>query len=158
MEWDAAFCFPCRMFALCSGRTDPAFTKNGFRDWKHATSEIGSLNEHCRSITHKESTVIWKQFKLNIQHGTTIGQRLDSVGRKMVKENRHYIQTLAEVIFYCAMHDIAMWGHDESKHSLNPGNFLSLLKLVGSHDEVVRKCLKEGPRNAKYTAPEIQNK
>ena len=157
VERDAAFCFPCRMFAPRSGRTDPAFTRNGFRDWKHATGERGSLNEHRRSATHKESVVTWEQFKLNVQHGTTIGQRLDNLGRKIVKENRHYVKTLAEIILHCAMQDVAMRGHDESEHSLNPGNFLSLLKLIGGHDEVVRKRLEEGPGNAKYTAPEIQN-
>ena len=33
---DAAFCFCCRFFNVTGIPADPAFTKVGFRDWKHA--------------------------------------------------------------------------------------------------------------------------
>ena len=41
IERDAAFCYPCRLFAINEGRSQNAFTKIGFRDWKHATGKGG---------------------------------------------------------------------------------------------------------------------
>ena len=41
--------------------------------------------------------------------------------------------------------------------SSNRGNFLEILELVADHDRVVKDKLKNGPRNAIYTSPNIQN-
>lgn len=36
-EKDAGYCYPCRLFRVSgSGKSDAAFTRNGYRDWKHA--------------------------------------------------------------------------------------------------------------------------
>ena len=40
---------------------------------------------------------------------------------------------------------------------MNRGNFLEILSLVTSHDRTVQERLLNGPRNAIYTAPSIQN-
>ena len=104
-----------------------------------------------------QAVITWEQYKLNHEHGTTIGQRLDDLGKRVIKENRHFIKTIVEVILFCAQQEIALRGHVENEESLNPGNFQSLLKLVGTHDGVVRERLEESPGNAKYTSPEVQN-
>ena len=54
-----------------------------------------------------------------------------------------------------ALQDLALRGHREGAH--NPGNFLKILELVGNHDSIVREKLQNGPQNATYTSPEIQN-
>ena len=40
---------------------------------------------------------------------------------------------------------------------MNRGNFLEMLILVAKHDPIVQHRLSNGPRNAIYTSPEIQN-
>ena len=40
---------------------------------------------------------------------------------------------------------------------MNKGNFLELLHLIAHHDPVVKHRLENGPKNAMYTSPEIQN-
>jgi hypothetical protein len=47
-------------------------------------------------------------------------------------------------------------GHREVEAN-NKGNFLELLDLVGEHDPIVKSRLKDGPRNATYTAHGIQD-
>ena len=43
-EKDAAYCYPCHFFTISgSGKSDVAFTHNGFQDWKHALGKKGSL-------------------------------------------------------------------------------------------------------------------
>ena len=154
---DAAYCFPCRWFSSRLNRPDAPFTKIGFRDWKHATGQNGRLIEHRKNMAHVEAVHTWEEYKLNLQHGTTINQSLDKIGMNVIKENRHYIKTISEIILLCARQDLALRGHDETEESLNPGNFRSLLTFISNHDQIVRKRIKEGPQNSKYTSPEIQN-
>lgn len=52
------------------------------------------------------------------------------------------------------MQNIAQRDHREDA---TVGNLKRLLRLVSDHDDIIRKRLEEGPRNAKYTSPEIQN-
>ena len=52
---------------------------------------------------------------------------------------------------------LAQRGHRENEGVANPGNVIKILELVASHDEVVKQRLASGPKNAKYTSPEIQN-
>ena len=154
---DAAYCVPCRWFSSRLNRTDAPFTQIGFRDWKHATGQKGRLIEHRKSMAHVEAILTWEEYKLNLQRETTIIRSLDKMGMNVIKENRHYIKTIAEIILLCARQEIALRGHDETEESLNPGNFRALLTFIGNHDQIVRKRIKEGPQNSKYTSPEIQN-
>ncbi|XP_019864015.1 PREDICTED: zinc finger MYM-type protein 5-like, partial [Amphimedon queenslandica] len=65
---DAAFCFPCRFFAVPDkGRAENTFTRLGYRDWKHATGRCGVLEKHNTSHSHHEATISWQDFKLNIE-------------------------------------------------------------------------------------------
>ena len=153
-----AFCYPCRMYTHGTGRAEPAFTTKGFRDWKHATGHKGALMEHSRSFTHRSAVVSWEQHSLNTKQGTTIERRLDKLGHRVIQENRHYLKTVAEVILLCAQAELPLRGHDESKSSLNPGNFMMMLKMISNHDVLVKKYLETSPGNARYTSPTIQNK
>ena len=82
------------------------------------------------------------------------------------KENRYYISCIIDVIAFCAVQGMAFRGHREmlkteedgnnvAQH--HSGNFFSLLALLSKYDSIVESRLKEGPQNAKYTAPDVQN-
>ena len=45
----------------------------------------------------------------------------------------------------------------EDIEARNRGNFLEILEVLAAHDPVVSQRLKEGPKNAVYTSPEMQN-
>ena len=57
----------------------------------------------------------------------------------------------------CSHQEIALRGHREGEASRNRGNFLEILNLIAIHDPVINERLKNGPKNAKYTSPDIQN-
>ena len=62
-ENDAAYCCPCHFFAVSrSGRSDVAFTCNGFHDWKHALGKNSSLQKHNKCRSHMEATVSWNAY------------------------------------------------------------------------------------------------
>ncbi|EER01419.1 hypothetical protein Pmar_PMAR027213 [Perkinsus marinus ATCC 50983] len=48
-------------------------------------------------------------------------------------------------------------GHSEGQNSPNRGNFAELMKLTSTFDPTTASRLAEGPRNALYTSPQIQN-
>ena len=157
IERDAIFCFPCRFFLGKASGKEEVFTKMGYRDWKHATGRSGVLQIHDGSCSHKEAMVGWTEFMKNVQHGLCIGNRLDSARSIKIKENRHYFGVIADIILFCAKQNLALRGHREGDQSLNRGNFIEMLHLIGKVDEVVAARLKSGPRNATYTSHAIQN-
>ena len=57
----------------------------------------------------------------------------------------------------CAKQEIALSGHREGSSAVNKDNFLEILHLVALHEPIVQQRLSQGPRNAVYTSPEIQN-
>ena len=77
-----------------------------------------------------------------------------SARAEVIKKNRHYLKTIAEVLLLCSELEIALRSRRESSDSLNRGNFLG---VIARHDEVVLAKMTNGPRSACYTSPEIQN-
>ena len=163
VKYDACFCYACRMFGFTSNnssgrsRPEPVFTSTGFRDWKHATGKSGVLTRHSNCYLHKQAELAWGQYKLNSKKGTTIAERLGSARSTTLSQNRHYVKTIAEILLLCSKQEIALRGHRESNDSMNRGNFLEILHLVAQHDADVKHRLENGPNNAMYTSPEIQN-
>ena len=100
IERDAAFCYPCRLFAINEGRSQNAFTKIGFRDWKHATGKGVILNSHDKCSSHISAMVVWSQYKLNARHHTSIADRLESNRAQIISTNRHYLKTLIQVLCF----------------------------------------------------------
>lgn len=98
----------------------------------------------------------WEQFKATSKTGS-LAEQLGNNRTQMIKKNRHYIRTVVEIILLCSQQELSFRGHDESSKSLNKGNFKELLSLVASHDPIVAEKLQQGPRNALYTSPKIQN-
>ena len=88
----------------------------GFKDWKHATGKNGWLSKHNSSFAHRQSILAWNQYKLSLQHKTTISDQLGLCQNKQIAENRHYNQSLAEIILMCRYQKIALPGHKEKKN------------------------------------------
>ena len=93
-----------------------AFTRIGYRDWKHASGKQGLFEKHNNCHTHKQAMVAWYDYKKNTQKRTTIADRLDSARSLQVQHNRHYIKTVVEVILLCAQQDIGLRGIVSPSH------------------------------------------
>ena len=98
VEHDAAFCFPCKMFKVGSSRCESTFTVTGFRNWKHAMGQKSIITSHDKCDVHKQAMIDWKQYKINMQHHTTVQDRNNSVCSQQICHNRHYIKTIAKVL------------------------------------------------------------
>ena len=88
---------------------------------------------------------------------TSVGTLISDAFTIKVRENRMYVGQIIEILRFTAVQGIAQRGNDETKDSENRGNFLELLQLISKNNPIVENKLKEGPKNAKYTHPSIQN-
>ena len=120
--------------------------------------------------SHLESALKWRASK-NAKQTTTIADRVLSISRQEILENRHYIKTVAQVVTICAVQDFALQLHKEGRvlddggevidqdfncGNRNRGNFLEILGSYSVHDTIVRKKL-HGPQNSKYVHHGIQD-
>ena len=161
VKLDACFCYPCRLFGSNGGgsssRPVQVFTMTGFKNWKHATGKSGSLAVHDTCSSHRQAVVAWDMYNVTAKSGVTVADQLGSARAEKVRNNRHYIKTIAEVLLLCAKQDIALRGHRESAESPNRGNVLEILMLIANHDNIVSQRFHGNPRNAMYVSPDIQN-
>lgn len=152
---DAAFCFACRFFSTCEDKSE-TFTKVGFKNWKKAMDKNSGFAKHAGSNEHVKSISSWACFNERKTTGSkSIACVLNQNHSVIIAENRKYIRKLSQVLLYTVLQGIAQRGNDESKHSINKGNYLELLELIAEDNDIVRKRLEIG--NAKYTSPQIQN-
>ena len=107
--------------------------------------------DHCK--THMQAVVSWNENKAS---GTSTANRLDAASSQLISRNWHYLKTILQILLVCSQQEIALRGHESLKSS-NRGNFLEILKLMASHDEIVKDRLTCRPRNAVYTSSIIQN-
>lgn len=154
---DSIFCFACRHFASPNVNVEKSFTTAGYRSWKHAGGKTGAIAKHIHAAYHGDAMVAWSEYKTMKDHNTSVRQLMGDNLKTIIKENRHYIKSLGQVILVTCTQKLAQRGHREGEESDNPGNVRQILELVAVHDPIVKKRLEGGPKNAKYTCPEIQN-
>ena len=65
--------------------------------------------------------------------------QLSSSYSKMVELNRYYIRTIAEVVLFCAIHDMPLRGHVEYGSATKKGVFLDLVQYTANHDHHFQK-------------------
>ena len=87
VKLDSAYCFPCRFFgsSIGRGRPEKAFTVNGIKDWKHASSNKGALLSHQKSYSHKQSEIALGQFKYTSSSGS-VPEQLGSNRVELIKK------------------------------------------------------------------------
>ena len=56
------------------------------------------------------------------------------------------MKSIAETLLLTSSLEIALRGHDESKSSLNRGNFLEIFSVIAKHDPIIQKRIDKGPK------------
>lgn len=150
---DAAFCYPCRQF--CSlGSKENAFTSTGFRNWKMALSKDKGFEKHASSETHIMAVMMWREKDKREENSLSVSTMLND---DVLERHRYYIKSIAEVIQFLAVNELAFRGaYDIEEHHEN-GLFRSLFEYTLVKDSKLAECVKYIPANATYLSPEIQN-
>ena len=151
-----AFCLPCAIFASFKCNRGKFVTK-AFQNLKKF---IEKANEHSGSKYHLEAVdeaCTFLQQRDNPK-ASVIG-RQDGLRQRNVEKNRHILKWVIKTVLHCARQCISLRGDKEVLNSsMNPGNFLATLQLLGENDQILRDHLSSPEmKNAKMTSPRIQN-
>ncbi|QHO13683.1 Zinc finger MYM-type protein [Arachis hypogaea] len=141
IEDDAIYCFPCFLFAkepsINTGSN--AFIENGFRNWKKVNSKkecalLNHIGKDPNSFHHKALKSCDDLMKQS-QH---IDRLLHKQTSEEIEKNRIRLGASIDCIRWLTFQGCAYRGHDESQSSSNRGNFLEMLKFLGSYNERVK--------------------
>ena len=105
------------------------------------------LNEHFKKTYHH--TAAEKAYNFI----ETVGRpedalicKLDKTKLANIERNHKLLKSTAEAVLFCSRQCIGLRGDNEKLNSPgNPGNFLSILKLIANHDKELHDNL-ESPR------------
>ncbi|XP_024042864.1 zinc finger MYM-type protein 1 [Citrus clementina] len=156
---DAAFCLPCYLFNTPFAHPKyNAYTVNGFNVWRNVKDgKICAFLNHVGkdpNSTHKKDEKSCEDLMRQSQHLPQVFNRYSS---QEIENNKLRLKTTVEAIRYLAFQGCSFRGHDESKKSLNRGNFLQLLKAFASNNEKIAEViLDKAPKYASYISPNIQ--
>ncbi|KAJ4755524.1 zinc finger MYM-type-like protein [Rhynchospora pubera] len=153
IQKDAAYCLCCYLFKPENreGGGD-AFTSTGFKNWKNKKSldeHVGGLNS-AHNLAMKKCQDLMKQN----QHIQTV---LERESKRSKNAYRLRLTATVDCIRWLLRQGLAFRGHDESKKSLNRGNFLELLQFLADHNaQIEGVVLENAPGKMMLIAPPIQ--
>ena len=141
------FCFECRFdskheLLTFSHNCSPAFTDDGFNNWKKA---IEKFNSHEASHTHREATM--KRLALG---QPTLSEKFNTQMRCAQESRRKPLLTQLSSLRYLLRQGLAIRGHNDDQQ----GNLKQLLVMMATDSN---PCVKDWIRENKYMSPEIVN-
>ncbi|XP_049414568.1 uncharacterized protein LOC125877264 [Solanum stenotomum] len=151
---DAAFCLYCYLFKQNNNLQGggETFSSVGFRSWHKKASLQTHVGGH---------TSIHNQSKRKCEDLMRQQQSIHASFEKQFNQDKHGYQirlaASIDVVRLLVRQGLAFRGHDESKLSLNRGNFLEILSFYAQKCDEVRKfVLENAPQNDQMTCPKIQ--
>lgn len=134
---DLIFCISCKLFGLPKAQKSN-LALNGSNDWSNIQRII---NNHEHSHNHIQSEI---SRGLYLQSNRIdLNDQLIICANREVANNREVVRTVIEVLIFAARQNISLRGHNENVQSLNRGNFLELLKVIGRHSAPVMMHLEK---------------
>ncbi|XP_022002210.1 zinc finger MYM-type protein 1-like [Helianthus annuus] len=129
------------------------FVSGGYNNWKKVHA---SLKKHVGLVNSLHNKCFQKSADL-VNENQAVHTQWDN---RTPKEKREYrLRLSASTLLGKRLLNggLAFRGHDESKDSLNKGNFLELLELMGEmNEELAKVILENAPANNQMTSPKIQ--
>ena len=145
---DKLHCFYCTKASqrklLLNTKTEPAFTENGFSDWKKACEKF---EKHAKSDCHGESV---EKLAKN-SSVKDIGEVLSKEHEAEKEKSRHCLLKILDALVFLSRQSIAL---RKGKDEIN-SNFQQTLKLLAKGDPILTEWLERKREN--FTSHSIQN-
>ncbi len=150
-EQDKVLCHTCaRAFHLkqiSSTKIETSFIKDGYSNWKDATTKSSGFTKHQNSDCHRESVERLISLPDTIRD---VGEHLSEVHEESKVENRRKLLSILSNLRFLARQGLALRGDGDEKNS----NFMQLFWLMESKDDAERWLSR---KTNKYTSANIQN-
>ena len=119
----------------------------------------GILTNHDSCSFHKESIHKYLTLKESIRNPKcTLSYQISERHRELFQQNKHAIMCMIQTIILRGQRNISLRCHRyDATGESDRGNFITLLKFLGEHDEVLSKHLEESKKNVTYRSKTIQN-
>ena len=154
---DGAFCIPCALFDKNHAGTRKTFVVSPFRLWHKKTQKC---KDHELTQYHQKALQLSHDFIRSVESPeTSVVALIDTRRAANIERNRHILKCVADVILHCGKQCVALRGSVEGIDVPgNPGNFLSLLKLIAKYDEVLYNHLHSpAMKCVTFMSPQTQN-
>ena len=122
---DAAFCFYCRMFC----KEHSVYKHKGFVSWSSATLKFKS---HEATKSHSSAKIAFQARQRAKDQSCAV--LLDKNHASVKERNRSMLVENMKLLLLLAKQNIALRGHDESKASLNKGNYRAI-RIFGNNKQ-----------------------
>ena len=66
----------------------------------------GAIKKHISHSATKSSCIAWTDYQRNKDEKTSVAQSISEAYQKKVRENRHYIKSVGEIILLTVAQDI----------------------------------------------------
>jgi len=76
------------------------------------------IKQHDKSVSHKLCMTKWEGYKMTEKTDKSILALINKENETLIKENRYYIATVAEILLFTARQNIAQRGDNESGESI----------------------------------------
>ena len=153
---NGGFCKFCSLFATERAQLG-VLVNRPFTAWIKVQNIVDG---HEKNRFHANAVMAAKDFQRSVENPqVNIDVRIKAQILDRIQENRHIVKCCAESILFCGRQCIALRG-DVEKHDQtgNPGNFLSLMKVLANHNPILKNHLEKlRLRNATYLSPQTQN-
>ncbi|KAL9686536.1 hypothetical protein QQ045_023997 [Rhodiola kirilowii] len=148
---DGAYCF---WFYLFKGYSrSRVFTSKEFRNWRHATEKF-KAHVGAAGSAHNNAKIAFFSFKDQRQ---SLARKVFVGNQTLKTAYRTRLTAVVVVIRLQLQQGLAFRGHNESKDSLNKGNFLEILDWNSSRNLVIGKVMNtNAPGNNKLICHSIQ--
>jgi hypothetical protein len=127
----------CWYYLLFCENTRSPWNSTGYNNLKQLELAM-SIQKHEISKEHVHAALKFKLFgkQQSIAAALDSGHRVSILRHnEKMKENRDILKRLVDMTLYLSTQELAFRGHDETKTSLNQGNFKELAKLLNTYDE-----------------------
>ena len=155
------YCKLCVMFPPKNSRLSNAVLVNRpFQNLQKAKGKEGVLDRHGQQDYHKSSVTECKLFcQAFRQPENHVDTLLNQKRKKTYEDNVHILKSIILAVILCGKQNIPLRGHRDDGTSLNSntGNFLAVLELLATRDDILCKHLENGKKNCRYTSKTIQN-
>uniref|UniRef100_A0A8C6T8V9 Zinc finger MYM-type protein 1 n=1 Tax=Neogobius melanostomus TaxID=47308 RepID=A0A8C6T8V9_9GOBI len=112
------------------------------------------FREHEGSAGHKNSVMMWKDYKTSKLHGDVIDQ-MNIASVDQISERREYLRCIVAVTKFLGRQGLAFRGHDEKQSSDNQGNFIEMMSLLKEFDPFLQNY--HPPAHSTYLSASSQN-
>ena len=150
-EDNFVYCRYCWLFGDAGDLTYQSSWVSGINDWQQLSKKIKKHESSPCHIKASFTAVEW-------MHDQTIDKSVEASKQKQINFWMEVVERLIKIVLLLARNNLAFRGHREKLGTSGNGNFLQIVELLASYDDVLKQLVNKSHSNRiTYLSPQIQN-